>query len=559
MRNSILILLILLFSCQKDFYLEDLKSAESQISSLNSKIQNLENSQEELLERISNLLNEKAALLENNQELSNQISQLQEDLTKFSISLEEALELLNQYEEQINALEKEKEELLESILSLLNEKAALLENNQELSNQITQLQEDLANSSISLEEALELLDEYLIKIELLEKWGPIENGEYLPVNTFLANPVIDADLIVPVVIINYIPSDNHTTITDNFAELDAVKDYGDQIKYNLPVKTVKNLWLGSDIRQKWSMEEGSRYHGQEDPSKKPYLGFKVIADIIIYSLDLNQEGQPDYFKLFNRINLKDKVETLGVKEVWFNHFPDNYWVPESNMSSPHKVFNYDGRVVADVSNSYRKDDDLPIYDRTYVVYGNAGWYANNVHNHGHQIEAQLAILDVHQNKYKLSQLFYQRFGGYPLGDTPQPYYRGGRVGLVHFPPNAEGDYDYDNTNYIESDILDWKPDGSGVKKLINKDAWHYSRTMPVHIPIIQPDEHGIWSSWTLGSSNKVGGDPHGGWLIYWMQSIPSKSNNIPYSFNGNNYTISNWWDIIYQWDETILNNRNLFE
>jgi len=86
MRKPILILLILLFSCQKDFYLEDLRKAESQISSLNSKIQDLEKSQEELLERISNLLNEKASLLENNQELSNQISQLQEDLTNSSIS-----------------------------------------------------------------------------------------------------------------------------------------------------------------------------------------------------------------------------------------------------------------------------------------------------------------------------------------------------------------------------------------------------------------------------------------------------------------------------------------
>ena len=105
MRKSILILLILLFSCQKNFYLEDLRMAENQISSLNSKIQYLEKSQEELFERISNLLNEKASLLENNQELSNQISQLQEDLTNSSISLEEALELLNEYEQEITRLE----------------------------------------------------------------------------------------------------------------------------------------------------------------------------------------------------------------------------------------------------------------------------------------------------------------------------------------------------------------------------------------------------------------------------------------------------------------------
>jgi hypothetical protein len=337
------------------------------------------------------------------------------------------------------------------------------------------------------------------------------------------------------------------------------RDFNENVKYGMSVEVVRKFFLGGDIRQKWSMEEGSRYHGQEDPTATPYLGFKVIKYAELYKLDFKENGQIDYFKLAERLDLKTMVEDYGVKEIWFNYIQDDYHVPESNMSSPHKIFSYDGRIVADVSNSWRVDDDLPVYNKTYVFYGQGGWYANNVHNHGHQIEAQLAVLDVHQNKYILSQLFYQRFGGFPLGDTPQPYYRGGRVGLVHSPPNAEGDYDYENSEYIESDILDWKPDGSGTKTLINKDAWHYSRTMPVHIPVIQPNEHGRWSSWSLGSSNKVGGDPHGGWLIYWMQSIPSKDNDIPYTFNGNDYTISNWWDIIYKWDETIINNRNLFE
>jgi hypothetical protein len=491
MRKSILFLLILLFSCQKDFYLEDLRKAESQISSLNLKIQDLEKSQEELLERISNLLNEKASLLENNQELSNQISKLQEDLT---------------------------------------------------------------NSSISLEEALNLLEDYEVKIALLEKWGNLEDGEYVPVHEFLATPSPDSELIIPVIIINYIPSIDGATITNKFAELDAVRDYGNQVKYGLPVDTVKNYWLGSDIRQKWGMEEGSRYHGQENSTKKPYLGFNIIADINLYKMDFTESGEIDYFKLFERIDLRNKVENLGVKEIWFNHFPDGYSIPESNMSSPHKIFTHNGRLTSDVSNSYRYDDDLPIYNQTYVVYGQTGWYANNIHNHGHQIEAQLSIWEMYRNNYDLSYLFFQKFGGYPEGE-PAPYYRGGRVGLVHYPPNADGDYHYDSDVYVESDILDWIPNGGGNKTLINKNAWHYERTMPVQTPSIT--DHQKWGSY--GGSNRIGGDPHGGWLIYWMQSIPSKNNNIPYDHNGVDYTITNWWDIIYKWDETIMNNRNLFE
>jgi len=387
-----------------------------------------------------------------------------------------------------------------------------------------------------------------------DKLSKIEGGKYYPVPNFLANPIEEAQLIIPVIIINYIPSTNGITITDDFAELEANRDYGNNIIYDMKVESVMNYFLGGDIRQKWSMEEGSRYHGQEDSSKKPYLGYKVLELLNLFVLDFDQNGQIDYFKLFEKINLKYKVENLGVKEVWFNHFPDGYSVPESNMSSPHRIFTHHGKLTSDVSNSARNDDDLPIYDKTYVVYGQVGWYANNLHNRGHQIEAQLAIWETYRNNYDLSYLFYQKFGGYPEG-APAPYFRGGKVGLVHYPPNAERDYDYDNSEYVDSDILDWKPNGGGTLKSINKDAWHYNRYMPLSVPQI-PDDHQKWRSYV---NNIAGGDPEGGWLIYWMQSIPSLDNNIPYNFENNNYTITNWWDIIYKWDETIINNKNLFE
>lgn len=396
----------------------------------------------------------------------------------------------------------------------------------------------------------ELIFEDEIVIEDISQPTVFEGGEYLTVPEYLSAPISGSELVIPTIIINYIPSNDGTTITDEFAELEAVRDWGDNIVYGLSVESIMKYFQGSDIRQKWSMEEGSRYHGQEDITSSPYLGFDVIEYINIYEMDFTEDGQIDYFKLFEKLNIKSKVEDLGVKEIWFNHFPDGYSIPESNMSSPHKIFTHNGSLTSDVSNSYRNDDDLPIYDKTYVVYGQTGWYSNNLHNRGHQIEAQLSIWETYRNDYDLSYLFYQKFGGYPEGE-PQPYYRGGRVGLVHYPPNADGDYHYDSDVPVESDILDWKPNGGGSTKSISKSDWAYPRTMETPTPTI--NNHSKFGSY--GGSYEVGEDPHGGWLIYWMQSIPSKDNNIPYG----DYTITNWWDIIYKWDETIVNNHNLFE
>jgi hypothetical protein len=44
------------------------------------------------------------------------------------------------------------------------------------------------------------------------------------------------------------------------------------------------------------------------------------------------------------------------------------------------------------------------------------------------------------------------------------------------------------------------------------------------------------------------------WLIFWWQSIPGFNNNIPYG----NKTLTNWWDVLYKWDETIKTGRKLY-
>ena len=49
------------------------------------------------------------------------------------------------------------------------------------------------------------------------------------------------------------------------------------------------------------------------------------------------------------------------------------------------------------------------------------------------------------------------------------------------------------------------------------------------------------------------------WLITWFQSIPGFENNIDYLKNGNNYKLSNWWDLFFNWDNAIMNNKTLWK
>lgn len=361
----------------------------------------------------------------------------------------------------------------------------------------------------------------------------IINYESIDIHSFLSTPITGSKLIIPVVIINQVPTKEGLYINqDTFP----VVDYANKVITNLKIQEYSNWLLSNDIRTKHAIEIGSKFRGFKDTLASPYIGIKVIKVFNFYDMDVLKNQAPDYEKVFAKINMKELVEVYGVKEIWFNN--KSLSLPESNMSS---------KLTGDISNSTKIQNDLPIYSNTYVVYGNFihRWYAENLHNRGHQIEAQLAYLN--------STFFWQDFVGYPKG-APKPYYQGGRCGSTHYTPNSTGDYDYDNKTLILSDIGDWNPNNNGVKKLVNINDWQNSRLLPVKLPSFNQSQY--WSD--LTRANDIGWDPQGGWLIYWFQSIPSNK-PITYSQNGTNYTINNWWDIFYNWDDAINQKMGLLK
>ena len=375
------------------------------------------------------------------------------------------------------------------------------------------------------------------------------------IDSYLTTPVSGSKLIVPVVIINYYATQNGIDIDTkkqpNYGSLDPITID------NLKISTLDNLKL-----TKFGFEEGSKYRGFADSTAIPYVGIKVVKYFNIYEIKRGQTAdnsttpvyEPDFFDIFSSLELENLVNNLGVKEVWFslrplsseysvvkteNLDPANFInVSESRMSSPYNPY--------DVSNSARLLN-LPKYKKTYVVYGFNlhRSFAENIHNKGHQIERQFTHIDdgVVGGLEKDQSIFRNLFVGEKTSlPTKSP---SGRSGNTHFPPNATKDYEYSRSEFVESDIDNWQPAG-GIKKSINYKTWferkyNYPATSKLSISSIDQNDQFKW-------------------MVYWFQSIPGYKNNIDYKYFRDNktYKLENWWDLLYNWDDVMANNKTLW-
>ena len=362
----------------------------------------------------------------------------------------------------------------------------------------------------------------------------------------------NAKIQVPVVIINIYRTNNGIIHNDTIAPSDffniinpSLVDLKARIKNRL-FATKKAIELGTAYRD-YGKNEVSNYISIDT---KAYINIYTNQDNT-YLTELSYTGRRtyNYHALFDDLNMEEIINREAVKEVWITEFPYGRYpsleenglydsskdssIPESNMSSPY---------TGDISNSYRIKDDLPIYKNTYVVYGNSGHRGldTNIHNRGHQIEAQLSFIE--KNKINGEELFWNKFVGVNYSENGMDYYSAtpnGRSGNTHHPPNADFDYDYCNSKNVLSDILNWSPEG-GNNSTVNCETWSS----------IKYDLPGV-------NYNSINNEVN--WLITWFQSIPGFENNIDYLKNGNNYELSNWWDLFFNWDKAIINDKTLWK
>ena len=100
--------------------------------------------------------------------------------------------------------------------------------------------------------------------------------------------------------------------------------------------------------------------------------------------------------------MEEIINGEAIKEVWITEFPmgNTHHSRKMVFMLATKTVLYQNQIcrspyTGDISNSYKIKDDLPIYKNTYVVYGNSGHRSldTNIHNRGHQIEAQLSFIE----------------------------------------------------------------------------------------------------------------------------------------------------------------------
>jgi len=269
-----------------------------------------------------------------------------------------------------------------------------------------------------------------------------------------------------------------------------------------------------------ALEQGSRFHGYKDETAKQALVYEVVnrQDFLealpTYEQPEKETPMTDYARIFDQLDAKTWVNDKGVDEIWvwgYHGGVIDLW--ESNMAS----------AFGDVSNSDRREDDLPVMDHTYTMfhYNYQRGAAEAVENHMHQFEAVLNSFDGRDdvpNSAWPDLFFWGKFVG---SDSTHHLLEPRRAGWSHYPPNAERDYQWDNTEPVLSDIESWNPDQFENGQQIECSRWDCD---------------------------------HLGWFIYWMQNMPGQGNAVSY----NERPVRNWWTFLSRYDTARQENWKLW-
>ncbi len=259
-------------------------------------------------------------------------------------------------------------------------------------------------------------------------------------------------------------------------------------------------------------------------SEAPSLNYHIAANIEHRSpVPFNPSNRaPLYDQIMSEHNICNLVDGPdGVREVWLFAYQGGVY-PGSNPPAPY--LSISESLMSGPNGTVQNGGytPMPICSHTYRVYTfNYYWGADQaIHSWSHQMESELGAVD-----YGLFWNLWVGGAAAEPGNTPGSF---ARCGWTHKPPNARGDYDYENPAPQNSDCPNWQPLGGTYTKVSCAD----------------------WSC-----VGKAGVDPYYetpalDYYVWMWQHLPGRNNDKVF----NNQKLRNWWDVHGDWDNIMSPN-----
>jgi hypothetical protein len=217
-------------------------------------------------------------------------------------------------------------------------------------------------------------------------------------------------------------------------------------------------------------------------------GFRYTVQAYLAALNNGaQAHKPDSFNyqdFLTRHNILQLVSSNQIDEVWMFGFPYAGFY-ESTMGG-FGAFFCNSQPLPNTSSCSRR----------FVIMGfsNERGVGEMLHSFGHRAES---IMKQVYLRAKGDANLWQRFSRYDKAFPGQ-----GEVGTIHFTPNSERDYDYDNPRIVSSRCDDWYnfPSFKGLVKQVNNATWGgeiraYTKWWLKHLPKVGGRTSGIANNW----------------------------------------------------------------
>lgn len=235
--------------------------------------------------------------------------------------------------------------------------------------------------------------------------------------------------------------------------------------------------------------------------------FPIKTDQFQYSVDeylrCHRSGKgwhepdgADYPRVIAQYKIAERIERREIDEVWWFGGP-YFGFFESAMA---------GRGAFYINGGVFGADQVPC-ERPFAIMG---------YNYERGVAEMLHDL-CHRTESTMSRIF----GGWRVEQLDNDWARFAAnfkqsngvaaVGTCHYPPNAEGDYDYANKRFVESSADDWLlyPNLKGTKARVNCETWG-------------------------------GPDYHRNYMKWWFARLP----HAP-GVNATNGRLNDWWEYVF--------------